>query len=99
MYGTHVLLHMSVFLFFWAISDYFYTVYPPFGLVTRYTLVAAAVVYILLSISPLIFSNSPYNTPVTLHSALVGSFSESSSASFAPRHCACSGTVTSPSMI
>ena len=65
MYGTHVLLHISVFLFFWAISDYFFTVYPPFGLVTRYTLIAAAMVYILLSVSPLIFSNSPYNTPMT----------------------------------
>ena len=65
MYGTHVLLHISVFLFFWAISDFFYTVYPPFGLITRYTLVAAAMVYILLSISPFIFINSPYNTPIT----------------------------------
>ena len=65
MYGTHVLLHMSVFLFFWAISDFFYTVYPPFGLITRYTLFAAAIVYIVLSISPLIFINSPYNTPIT----------------------------------
>ncbi|KAF8468062.1 hypothetical protein DFH94DRAFT_816708, partial [Russula ochroleuca] len=26
LYGTHVLLHISVFLFFWALSDFFYTV-------------------------------------------------------------------------
>jgi hypothetical protein len=65
MYGTHVLLHISVFLFFWAISDFFYTVDHLFGLVARYSLVAAAIIYILLSISPLIFSNSPYNTPMT----------------------------------
>ncbi|KAF8468050.1 hypothetical protein DFH94DRAFT_613886, partial [Russula ochroleuca] len=52
MYGTHVLLHISVFLFFWAISDFFYTVDHLFGLVARYSLVAAAIIYILLSISP-----------------------------------------------
>jgi hypothetical protein len=65
MYGTHVLLHISVFLFFWAISDFFYTVDHLFGLVARYALVAASILYVLLSISPLIFSNSPYNTPMT----------------------------------
>jgi uncharacterized protein DUF6535 len=65
MYGTHVLLHISVFLFFWAISDFFYTVHHHFGTVARYALVASLIVYILLSISPLIFSNSPYNTPMT----------------------------------
>ena len=65
MYGTHVFLHASVFLFFWAISDFFYTVYHPFGLITRYLLVAAATTYIILSISPLLFSNSPYSTPMT----------------------------------
>ena len=65
MYGTYVLLHTSVFLFFWAISDFFNTVNHPFGLVTRYTLVAVSIVYILLSISPLLFGNSPYSTPMT----------------------------------
>jgi hypothetical protein len=65
MYGTHALLHISVFLFFWAISDFFYTVDHILGLVARYTLVAASILYALLSISPLIFSNSPYNTPIT----------------------------------
>ena len=65
MYGTYELLHISVFLFFWALSDFFYTVYHPFGNVTRYILVAAAIFYSLLSIAPLIFSNCPYNTPMT----------------------------------
>ena len=64
-YGTHALLHISVFLFFWAISDFFHTVHHHFGLATRYTLIVSAAVYILLSISPLIFSNSPCNTPMT----------------------------------
>jgi hypothetical protein len=65
MYGTHVLLHISVFLFFWALSDFFYTVDHLFGIVARYSLATAAIVYMLLSISPLIFGNSPYNTPMT----------------------------------
>ena len=65
MYGTHVLLHISVFLFFWALSDFFHTINHQFGLVTRYTVVAAAMGYILASVSPLIFINSPYNTPMT----------------------------------
>ncbi|KAI0277847.1 hypothetical protein BC826DRAFT_1113672 [Russula brevipes] len=65
MYGTHVLLHTSVFLFFLALSDFFSTVHPLFGNVTRYCLVAASVVYMALSISSLIFGNSPYSTPLT----------------------------------
>ena len=65
MSATYVLLHISVFLFFWALSDFFYTVDQLFGIVTRYTLVASSVVYILFSISPLIFSSCPYNTPMT----------------------------------
>jgi hypothetical protein len=56
---------MSFFLFFWGISDFFYTVNHLFGIVTRYALVAAAIVYLLLSSSPLIFSLSPYYTPMT----------------------------------
>ena len=65
MHGANALLHISVFLFFWAISDFFYTVNHFFGVVSRYTLMATLIIYILLSISPLIFSNSPYNTPMT----------------------------------
>ncbi len=65
MYGTHVLLHTSVFLFFWAITDFFCTVHHQFGAVTHYAFVASVIVYMTLSVSPLIFSNSPYNTPMT----------------------------------
>jgi hypothetical protein len=64
-YGTHALLHISVFLFFWAISDFFHTVHDQFGNVTSYILYVSAIIYILLSISPLVFSNSPCNTPLT----------------------------------
>jgi hypothetical protein len=64
-YGTHVLLHMSLFLFFWAISDFFYTVDASLGAVSRYCLVGSMAVYMLLSILPLIFSDCPYNTPLT----------------------------------
>jgi hypothetical protein len=65
MYGTHALLHTSVILFFWAIGEFFYAVNHISGLVVRYALIAAAVIYALLSISPLLTSNSPYNTPMT----------------------------------
>ena len=65
MYGTHVLLHISVFLFLWAISDFFYMVHSRLGDVSHYCLVASLVVYMGLSISPLISKNSPYNTPLT----------------------------------
>jgi hypothetical protein len=58
-------LHISVFLFFWALSDFFYTVEHHFGLVARYTLVVSGIVYTLFSISPLIFSSCPFNTPMT----------------------------------
>jgi hypothetical protein len=65
MNGVHALLHTSVFLFFWALSDFFYTVNHHFGTVTRYALVGSVIIYVLLSIHPLIFINSPYNTPMT----------------------------------
>jgi len=65
LYGTHVLLHISLFLFFWALNDFFYTVHIRVGAVTRYCLVPPLVLYAALTISPFIFSNSPYNTPLT----------------------------------
>jgi Family of unknown function (DUF6535) len=65
MYGIHVLLHISVFLFFWALSDFFYAVNHHFGTVTHYALVGSVIVYMLLSVSPLISNDSPYNTPMT----------------------------------
>ena len=63
--GIHVLLHISFFLFFGAISGFFYDVDHRFGTVTFSALVTSIILYMLLSISPLIFSNSPYNTPMT----------------------------------
>ena len=65
LYGIHVLLHLSVFLFFWAISDFFHAINHHFGIVTSYALIGSVVIYMLLSISPLIYINSPYNTPMT----------------------------------
>jgi hypothetical protein len=65
MYGVHVLLHISVFLFFWALSDFFYFVDATVGSVTRSCLFGLVVVYTALSISPLIISNSPYHTALT----------------------------------
>ncbi|KAH9999477.1 hypothetical protein BJV77DRAFT_595226 [Russula vinacea] len=64
-YGIHALLHISVILFFWAITDFFHTIHEEFGNVTSYTLYVSAIIYILLSTSPLIFSSSPYHTPMT----------------------------------
>jgi hypothetical protein len=65
MYGVHVLLHISVFLFFWAIGDFLYNFSEPVGLVARYCLLTSLVVYTAFSVSPLIFISSPYHTPLT----------------------------------
>jgi hypothetical protein len=65
-YGVHVALHISVFLFFWAVSDFLYNIYQPIGNVARYCLLTSLVVYAAISISPLISINSPYHTALTL---------------------------------
>ena len=62
---TNIFLHISVVLFFWAISDFFYTVNHDFGLATRYILVAAAMSYLFASVVPIFSSNSPFHTPMT----------------------------------
>ena len=64
-YGVHVVLHISVFLFFWAVSDFLYNVYQPVGNVARCCLLTSLAVYVVLSISPLIVINSPYYTALT----------------------------------
>lgn len=64
-YGVHVALHISVFLFFWAVSDFLYNVYRPVGNVARYCLLTSLAVYMAFSISPLISINSPYHTALT----------------------------------
>jgi hypothetical protein len=65
MYGVHVLLHISVFLFFWALTDFFYYVDATVGSVARSCLFGLGVVYTTLSVSPLITNNSPYHTALT----------------------------------
>ena len=65
MYGVHVLVHLSVSLFFWGLTDFLYTVNTIVGEVARYCLFALVAVYLALSISPLIVSNPPYNTAPT----------------------------------
>ena len=65
MYGVHVLVHVSVFLFFWALSDFLYTVHPTVGAVARNCLFSLVAVYMALSVSPLIITNSPYHTALT----------------------------------
>jgi hypothetical protein len=72
-YGIHVLLHISFFLFFWALSDFFYIVNHQFGSVSRLALVGSLTIYVLLGVSPLISIYSPYNMPLTrpLRSALI----------------------------
>ncbi|KAH9043979.1 hypothetical protein EDB84DRAFT_851045 [Lactarius hengduanensis] len=65
MYGVHVLVHVSVFLFFWALSDFLYTINPTVGAVARNCLFTLVAVYMALSVSPLIITNSPYHTALT----------------------------------
>ncbi|KAI9458338.1 hypothetical protein BJY52DRAFT_1094418, partial [Lactarius psammicola] len=62
MYGVHVLLHTSVFLFFCGVSDYLHDVYPRVGMISWYCVTTLAVVYAALSIAPLIIGNCPYQT-------------------------------------
>ena len=64
-YGVPVLLHLSVFLFFYALSEWLYAVNVPVGATARYCLVTLLAVYIVLSVLPLIVRNSPYQTALT----------------------------------
>ncbi|KAI9448448.1 hypothetical protein H4582DRAFT_91125 [Lactarius indigo] len=65
MYGVHVLLHVSVFLFFWALGDFLQIFDEAVGGVARGCFWGLAVVYAALSVSPFIFGNSPYHTALT----------------------------------
>ncbi|KAH8995067.1 hypothetical protein EDB86DRAFT_1209331 [Lactarius hatsudake] len=65
MYGVHVLLHVSVFLFFWALGDFLQLFDETVGGVARGCFWGLAVVYGVLSVSPFIFGNSPYHTALT----------------------------------
>ena len=64
-YGVPVLLHVSVFLFFYALSEWLYIASAPVGATARYCLVALLAVYMALSVLPLIVRNSPYQTALT----------------------------------
>ena len=64
-HGVHVILHVSVFLFFCGVSVYLHDVYPRVGMVAWYCTIALAVVYAALSILPLIMRNCPYHTALT----------------------------------
>jgi hypothetical protein len=65
MYGVHVLLHISVFLFFCGISDYLYYLYPRVGMISWYCVITSTSAYAALSIFPLIIGNCPYQTALT----------------------------------
>ena len=65
MYGVHLLLHASVFLFFCGVSDYLHVVYPRVGMTSWYCVITLTAVYAALSIAPLIIGNCPYQTALT----------------------------------
>ncbi|KAH9167001.1 hypothetical protein EDB89DRAFT_170864 [Lactarius sanguifluus] len=65
MYGVHVLLHISVFLFFCGVSDFLHDIYPRVGMISWYCVITLAVVYVALSIAPLVIGNCPYQTALT----------------------------------
>ena len=64
-YGVPVLLHVSVFLFFYALSEWLYPINVTVGATARYSLVALLTVYLVLSVLPLIARNAPYQTALT----------------------------------
>jgi hypothetical protein len=63
--GVHVILHVSVFLFFCGVSVYLHGVYPRVGTIAWYCTFVLAVVYITFSIFPLIVRNCPFHTALT----------------------------------
>ena len=65
MYGVHVILHISVFLFFCGLSDYLHDTYPSVGMVSWYCVLTLMVVYATLSVFPLFIGNCPYQTAIT----------------------------------
>ncbi|KAF8264433.1 hypothetical protein EI94DRAFT_1593139, partial [Lactarius quietus] len=62
MYGVRVVLVVAVILFFCGVSDYLYTIHPTIGWFSWSCVIAAGVVYAILTIFPLIFGNCPYRT-------------------------------------
>jgi CBS domain containing-hemolysin-like protein len=66
MYSVHVLLHISVLLFFCGVSDYLFDLHPTVGLVSWSCVAISTAAYVVLSILPLIFGNCPYQTALTI---------------------------------
>ena len=60
-----VLLHLAVFLFFYALSEWLYSIDVPVGTTARYCLIALLAVYMALSVLRLIWRNAPYQTALT----------------------------------
>ncbi|KAF8494221.1 hypothetical protein F5888DRAFT_679896 [Russula emetica] len=63
--GVPVLLHLAIFLFLYALSEWLYSINVHVGVTARYCLVALLTVYIALSILPLVVLNAPYQTALT----------------------------------
>ena len=64
-YSVPVLLHVSVFLFFFALSQWLHSINGPVGTTAHYCFVALLAVYMALSVLPLIVRNAPYQTALT----------------------------------
>lgn len=60
-----VLLHLAIFFFLYALSEWLHSLNVHVGTTARYCLVALLTVYIALSILPLIVLNAPYQTALT----------------------------------
>jgi hypothetical protein len=65
-YAVPVLFHLAVFLFFYALSEWLYSINVPVGAKARHCLVALLAVYLGLSVLPLIVRNTPYQTALTI---------------------------------
>jgi hypothetical protein len=60
-----VFLHISVFLFFFAVSEFLRTIDNTVGLAARCCFIVLLSAYLILSILPLVVSSSPYQTALT----------------------------------
>jgi len=60
-----VLLHISVFLFFFALSEFLRTVDHTVGLTALYCVIVLLSAYLILSVLPLVVSSAPYQTALT----------------------------------
>jgi hypothetical protein len=64
-YVVSILLHIAVFLFFFSLSDWLYTINVLVGVTARCCFAVLLGVYIILSVLPLVFKNAPYQTALT----------------------------------